>query len=95
MKPIVINAILKPKDGCEDKLFQALQKVQAASREEAGCIQYDLHKGIDDSTYVLFEAWQDNEALTLHAQSSHYLEYRESIADLLASREVYRLHPID
>lgn len=95
MKPIVITAILKPKDGCEDQLFQALQKVQAASREEAGCIQYDLHKGIDDPTYVLYEVWKDNEALTRHAQSSHYQEYRESIADLLASREVYRLQTIE
>jgi len=95
MKPIVITAILKPKPGCEDQLFQALQKVQAASREEAGCIRYDLHKGIDEPAFVLYETWEDSEALSRHAQSSHYQEYRECIADLIESREVHRLHIVE
>ncbi|WP_412679750.1 putative quinol monooxygenase [Brevibacillus choshinensis] len=55
----------------------------------------DTHKGIDDSTYVHYEVWKTNEELTRHAQSSHYQEYRESIADLLLSREVNRLQTIE
>ncbi|WP_055743855.1 putative quinol monooxygenase [Brevibacillus choshinensis] len=42
--------------------------------KEASCIQYDLHKGIDDSTYVLYEVWKDNEALTRHAHSIKSIE---------------------
>lgn len=95
MQTIVITAVLKPKDGCEQKLLQALQKVKAASREEAGCLRYDLHRGIDEPTFVLHEAWKDSEAVQSHIQSAHYQEYRESTADLLASRDVYRLQTIE
>jgi len=32
VQPIVITAVLKPKDGCGEQLIQALQKVRAALR---------------------------------------------------------------
>lgn len=94
MGPIIITAILKPKEGFEDQLLGELQKVQKASREEPGCIQYELHRSVDDHTFVLYEVWKDNEAVASHTQSSHYQEYRNGIADIVATREVYRLKAI-
>jgi quinol monooxygenase YgiN len=71
------------------ELLSELKKVQAASREEAGCIKYDLHQS-EDQTIVLYEVWKDEEALEHHIQSAHYQEYRNNIADLVLTREVYK-----
>lgn len=72
------------------ELLLELKRVQAPSREGAGCIKYDLHQS-EDQTFVLFEVWKDEEALEHHIQTAHYQEYRNNIADLVSTREVYKL----
>ncbi|MED1470004.1 putative quinol monooxygenase [Bacillus salipaludis] len=57
---------------------------------KAGCIKYDWHQS-EDQTFVLYEVWKDEEALEHHIQSAHYQEYRNNIADLVSTREVYKL----
>jgi quinol monooxygenase YgiN len=94
METIVITAILKPKQGSEQQLLSELKKVQSKSRKEAGCINYNLHQSVDDQTFVLYEVWENKKAMDQHIESSHYQEYRENIADLVATREVYKLKAI-
>ncbi len=94
LEPIIITAILEPKENMEDRLLEELKKVQEASREEAGCINYVLHQSIEDKTFVLHETWEDKDALESHIASLHYQEYRKSIADLVSKREVFKLKTI-
>lgn len=91
MEPIIITAILKPKKKLEEQLLMELNKVQEASRAEAGCISYVLHHSTEDDTFVLHETWQDQDALESHIDSAHYQEYREKTADLVSKREVFKL----
>lgn len=95
MEPIIITAILKPKEGFEEQLLSELKKVQVASRQEIGCIKYNLHHSVEDNTFVLYEVWEDNEAIERHIKSSHYQEYRENIADIVSTREVYKMKAIE
>lgn len=94
MDSIVITAVLKPKEGFAEPFLSALKKVQAASRQEAGCIKYDLHQSIEQNTFVLFEVWENEAALEHHTQTSHYNEYRQNIADIVVTREVYKLKEV-
>lgn len=91
MEPIVITAILKPKEHMEAQLLAELNKVREASRAEAGCLHYVLHQSIEDDTFVLHETYKDQDALQSHIDSAHYQEYRQNTADLLAKREVFKL----
>lgn len=91
MEPIVITAIMKPKENMEAQLLTELNKVQEASRKEAGCLHYVLHQSIEDDTFVLHETYKDQDALQSHIDSAHYQEYRQNTADLLAKREVFKL----
>jgi quinol monooxygenase YgiN len=95
METIVITAILKPKEGFEQQLLSELKKVQVSSRQEAGCINYNLHQSVEDQTFVLYEVWENPAAMDHHIQSSHYQEYRENITDIVSSREVYKLKAIE
>jgi quinol monooxygenase YgiN len=94
MEPITITAILKPKENMEARLLAELNKVQKASRAEAGCMNYVLHQSIEDNTFVLHETWKDKQALESHIESLHYQEYRTNTADLVSEREVYKLKAI-
>ncbi|MFD1030173.1 putative quinol monooxygenase [Metaplanococcus flavidus] len=91
MEPIIITAIMKPKENMEAQLLAELNKVQKASRNEAGCLNYVLHQSIEDDTFVLYETWKDIDALQSHIGSAHYREYRTNIADLVSKREVFKL----
>ncbi|MGE6368748.1 putative quinol monooxygenase [Planococcus kocurii] len=91
MEPIVITAILKPKENMADQLLRELNTVLIASRAEAGCVSYVLHQSIEDDTFVLHETWQDKNALENHVATRHYQEYRTHTADLVEKREVFKL----
>ena len=91
MEPIVITAILKPNENMEAQLLAELNKVQEASRKEAGCLNYVLHQSIEDNTFVLHETYKDQDALQSHIGSAHYQEYRTNTADLISKREVFKL----
>jgi quinol monooxygenase YgiN len=95
MGSIIVTAVLKPKESLEAQLLSELKKVQEASRQENGCIQYNLHKSIEDNTFVLYEEWENNEAIVNHSQTEHYQQYRANTEDLVSSREVYKLKAID
>ncbi|MDG4657338.1 putative quinol monooxygenase [Ectobacillus antri] len=92
---VIINAIIKPKAGKEAELRKELIDVIAPSRAEAGCIQYTLHEATDQSTFVFYEIWQDEEALQSHIETPHYKQYRENVASLVEAREVYKLQKVN
>ncbi|WP_242688912.1 putative quinol monooxygenase [Bacillus sp. Cs-700] len=95
MSMITINAILKAKLGQEKALYQELMKVIEPSQQENGCIDYTLHRSLeDDSVFVFYETWKDKEALQAHITSPHYQAYRDAIQDLVESREVYKLKKV-
>ncbi|WP_035531381.1 putative quinol monooxygenase [Halobacillus kuroshimensis] len=92
---ITINAFLTAKEGREEELFNELRKVIEPSRKEAGCIDYVLHRSLDDaSVFAFYETWKDQEALQMHIDSDHYQAYREATKDLTSSREVHKLEKV-
>jgi quinol monooxygenase YgiN len=92
---IIVTAFLTPNEGQEEEVLSALKKVQAASRQEAGCLTYNLHKSVDDNTFVLYEEWANKESIEKHINSNHYQEYRDTISDRVSDRQVFKLEAID
>jgi len=92
VKNIVINAILRAKEGKEEALFQVMKSIVPLSRAEQGCIQYTLHvHDTDPRTFVFYEIWEHEEALEAHIQSEHYLKYRKQIEGIVEKRDVFKL----
>ncbi|OIK12223.1 putative quinol monooxygenase [Bacillus sp. MUM 13] len=92
MGNIVITAILKSKPECENQLFEVLQEVVPPTRKESGCINYQLHKSLDEQgIFVFYEVWQDEASLKEHMESDHYKAYRQQAEQLIESRSVHRL----
>lgn len=67
---VVAEVIAIP--GHEDEVRQHLIAVVAPTKEEDGCVQYDLHVSTAEPGHFFFyENWTSAEALARHAASAH------------------------
>lgn len=94
MDQIVVTAVLKPKPDMINPLLDELEKVKVASREESGCLQYDLLQAIEDDTVLIYEVYENSDAVQNHIKTEHYQAYRENTADIIQSREVYKMKKV-
>jgi quinol monooxygenase YgiN len=89
---LVSTAHLKP--GTRDKCLAPARAVIAASRQEAGCIAYDLNFSVTDPDRMVFiEVWKDRAALDEHFQTPHFRTWRAAIADFVVSRKLDLITP--
>ena len=69
---IVVTATLIANPGQEDALSDACAAGLATTRQEAGCVQYECGRSIDNPRQFQFvEVWQDWDALKAHMMSEH------------------------
>ena len=55
-----------------DEAERLLRELGAASRAEAGCAGFDVVRGEDGATFVLYEQWRDAAALEEHFATEHF-----------------------
>ncbi len=79
-----VVAHLHAKSGKEAELRQVLEGFVAPTRQEEGCIRYDLFLDLDHpGRFTFIEEWASREALEKHGQSSHITEGRKHFPELL------------
>ena len=72
MKTITVVATFQARPGRESELKEALTGLVAPTRQEAGCLNYDLHGSPEDPAKFLFhENWTSKAHLDAHLQSAH------------------------
>ena len=80
---LTVVASMRARSGKEEELRELLQGVIEPTKQEAGCVNYDLHQSITDSAvFYFYENWESAEHLDAHLQSSH-LQHALSRADEL------------
>ncbi|OME90806.1 MULTISPECIES: putative quinol monooxygenase [Paenibacillus] len=96
MTVITICAILKAKQGHENQLRDELLKLIEPSRAEKGCIQYMLHRSLEEKgTFVFYESWADENAIITHVNTEHYQTYRKNIETIIDTMDVYHLENME
>ncbi len=86
---VTVIAIIKVKAGQEARAQAVLQSIVWPTLQEPGCLAYDLHQSVTDSTeFMFFERWESEDALAAHAGSTapHRLALREQLTDLADNR---------
>jgi quinol monooxygenase YgiN len=72
IKNVTVVATFQAKPGKETELKKALISLLAPTRQETGCINYDLHVSPEDPAKFLFhETWTTKAALDAHLQNTH------------------------
>jgi quinol monooxygenase YgiN len=85
MEYVTVVAVIRAKRGMESKVREELLNLLQLSRSDDGCVNYDLHQGIDDpALFVFHENWQSKELLDKHLATAHVQNFLSKAQDLLA-----------
>ena len=82
---IVITAVLTAKAGKEDELIEAMKGLVKKVREnEPGAIEYAFHRSQKDpSVFMVYERYQDGDAVKAHMTAPHFQAAAAKFGDLL------------
>jgi len=82
---VTVIAQIKARPGQEEKVKDALLALIPPTRQEPGCLNYDLHRADDDPARFLFhENWQSKADLDAHLQKPHLQAFLARADELLA-----------
>ena len=71
---IVLTATVKALPGHEAAVRQALIDMVAPSRNEPGCLCYNLHVAKEDAgLFIFYEQWASQAAFDFHVETPHFL----------------------
>ena len=80
-----VTAVINAKAGMEDKVKAEILANIPNVRAEQGCVRYDLHVlDKDGARFMLYEIWEDRDALNVHSKAPHMTAYRERTKDMVA-----------
>ena len=85
MKTLTVVATIKAKPGKEAALRQELLALIPTTRQEPGCINYDLHRAVDNPAHFLFhENWTSKQHLDDHLARPHLQAFLAKAPELVA-----------
>jgi quinol monooxygenase YgiN len=83
---LVIAGTVKVKPEIRAEAVQAALRMAKASAAEPGCIAYRFSADLEDAnTFLIFEQWESEAALTAHFQTPHMAEFNAAIGRFLAA----------
>ncbi len=81
--PIIMTVNFQARPGKEAELRAALTEVVGPTRQEDGCLFYDLHVSADDPSKFLFhESWASKTHHEAHDRTAHIQRLRARINEL-------------
>ncbi|BDZ70518.1 antibiotic biosynthesis monooxygenase [Methanobacterium petrolearium] len=82
---IIVTANITAKPGKRDEMISKSQDVIKNTLQEQGNISYELLASTEDeNVLVMFEKWENKEALDTHMQTEHFKSFGVAIEDLVA-----------
>ena len=88
-----VVAVITAKPGSEDAVREAMSGLVAPTREEAGCLRYDLSESSSSpGTFVTVEEWSDPSDLDQHLATDHVQGALASVGEQLAAPPA--IHPL-
>ncbi|WP_445488708.1 putative quinol monooxygenase [Niallia sp. 03133] len=89
---ITLTAIIRAQPGKEKKLQKLLKNLVEPSRNEKGCISYELNESLEENgLFVFYEKWKSNEAIQYHNKTAHFIHVQKEMEQLVESTEVLKL----
>ncbi len=91
----VVAKVVARQESVED-VKKELLKLIAPTRNEKGCIKYDLHQDNQDpAQFVFYETWESTACLESHMNTDHYKNYVSSVANLIKEKVVNKMTRIE
>lgn len=91
MAVLTIIAKWKAKPGAENELDERLRSLVAPTLAEEGCINYDLHRSIEDpGLFMFYENWTTKPLWEQHINAPHISTFFASKDDIVESWEIFQ-----
>jgi quinol monooxygenase YgiN len=88
---LTIIATLKAKSGAEEQLFKECRKLVGPTLAEEGCINYDMHRSVEDPGLIMFyENWESRPLWERHMESPHLQEFSANTDDIVEVWELFQ-----
>ncbi|HEY4977889.1 MAG TPA: putative quinol monooxygenase [Candidatus Acidoferrum sp.] len=92
---VTLVVLLRSKEGQHLLLEAEIRALISPTRKEEGCLQYDLHRSVDQpSHFLLHEVWASRAHHTAHIKTPHFLRWDARKDSLLAFRDLTFWHQI-
>ncbi len=89
MNQLTVVAKFKAKSGSETAFYQELLQLIAPTLAETGCLNYDLHRSIEDNALFLFyENWSRRSHWEQHMESEHIKAFQNNTAEMIDNSEL-------
>jgi quinol monooxygenase YgiN len=94
MTQLTVVAKIQAKSGSEAVLHQELLQLIQPTLLEEGCLNYDLHRSIEDNTLFLFyENWTSRVLWEHHMASEHISVFQKNTEGLIENWELLLMEP--
>jgi quinol monooxygenase YgiN len=92
-KEIVCIAHLEAKEGKKDQLLQILKNLIKPSKNEPGCISYQLHSSPENpNLFTFIDKFKDQEAFDYHCETAHIKDAFDNLIPPLVEKMSITLH---
>jgi quinol monooxygenase YgiN len=94
---ISVVAVITAKPGSEDAVREAMKGIVGPTRDEPGCLAYDLSESSSaPGTFLTVEEWSDPSDLTKHMETEHIQAALSVLGtELAAAPAIHSLTPLD
>lgn len=93
---LTIVAHITAKPGQEALVRSELEKLIPITRDEAGCLQYDLHTDNESPThFMFFENWENRELWQTHMNAPHLSAYLAATDGAVESFTLHEMSKVD
>jgi len=95
-KPLTIVARIEAKKDSIELVKSELIKLIEPTRQEEGCLQYDLHQDNTASEiFIFYENWTNRELWQIHMATEHIKAYMEATEGAIEDFTVYEMSQVD
>lgn len=91
MKQIAVTAEFHFKPDQTDTGLNILKAIIFSSRQEKGCMQYELFQSGDNpNVFIMIEKWRSHQDWLHHQNADHILSARDGIKGLLEAEPIVK-----
>jgi quinol monooxygenase YgiN len=84
---VVLAVTWMAKTGHEAEVAKIFSTLQEGSRQEPGCLMYQVHQHrTDKRRFFIYEQYKDDGALEAHRLAPHFIEYAKKALPKVADR---------
>ncbi|TDJ37517.1 MAG: antibiotic biosynthesis monooxygenase [Gammaproteobacteria bacterium] len=80
---IIVHGTIPLREDRRDRALELARVMADATQAEPGCVSYDFYIGLrDPNTLMVFQEWEDMDALMAHFQTAHMESFLRELPEL-------------